>query len=214
MQPFKSWRDLWDLLRGRKRSTFGALVLALLGIAWWGLSQWRLLDWLLAKAASPWARWLFENAACLTALVALLILILVIVVRRPQRDLCDTWRERWRTRKFTSAGLNWQVVERGMEGEKATAVVRVTAVSELPMPLEVRVTCVPRHHSAGHKFFPDGPTHPELAGANFRHFSELGRTTAVVLTSPKLHPPACLDLRIRSVGNAAIEVLKVRRNPK
>lgn len=114
---------------------------------------------------------------------------------------------------LTDTGLSWKIVDRGMSGDQATAVLRVEAVGRIPQPLELYVTSVARIQSVSGRLIPD-PLKPtgEEPHAEMEIFCPAGdRTFQLKLIAPKLHPPAYLDILMHSEGNADIRVVRVQR---
>lgn len=123
---------------------------------------------------------------------------------------------RWRLSRYTSLGLNWKVYGHSLVAEKAVALLRITSTGELPQPLEIVIRCAGQIADVGPGFYPD-QTRP----GERDHTSDIEvpsaddkKVVSFVLRSPKLHPPGYLDVRLRSVGNAEIRVLEVKRNPE
>jgi hypothetical protein len=117
-----------------------------------------------------------------------------------------------------STGLNWKISSRTEIQGKAVASLRITPTSELPQPLELVVTCLGGIESIINVgFYPD-PTQPTEADRNAEaeipHHPVGQREVFLILRSPKLHPPSYLEVLLRSIGNAEIRVLTVRRNPE
>jgi hypothetical protein len=75
----------------------------------------------------------------------------------PTKD--DALTEGPEAKALTSRGLSWKVVNRSTIQEKAVALLRISATSELPQPLELYVKTPAQISTANAAFIPD-PTKP------------------------------------------------------
>ena len=152
-------------------------------------------------------------AFCLLVVVINYLLHVRIVWKREHRL---SWKRRRELSGYTSAGLDWKITGATEVGGKAVAILRVSPTSELPQPLELHITCLGGIEAVvGTSFYPDKVRVAESdPSAQFEipHHPSGQKDVFVTLRSPKLHPPSVLTIQLRSVGNAEIRVLTVKRS--
>jgi hypothetical protein len=110
---------------------------------------------------------------------------------------------------FTDAGLSWEMVDRVFVNEHTEVTLRIRptgAGDELPQPLGLLVTC------AGIQDVLTVKHHPSETD-DFDIYPPDNTRLILKLRSPRLYPPAHLDVRLRSKGTD-LTVMSVKRNPK
>jgi hypothetical protein len=142
----------------------------------------------------------------------ILMLFLNWLVRR------RTARRRDERSNYTDKGLSWKIIGHGLVQERAVAILRVTSTAELPQPMELAITCLGGVESIfGVDLYPN-PVRPtqrdEAAEIEIDHHPPGQKMVFLTLRSPKLRAPAYLDVHLKSVGNAEIRVLSVKRSPE
>lgn len=118
------------------------------------------------------------------------------------------------TPRTTDQGLSWEVVSRQLResDDRATAILHVTPLEELPQPLRLFITSEARLASPSVDYVSD-PARPARRDAEVEIVDPGGdKTVEFRLRAPKLHPPAYLVIGLVSMGNAEIRVKSVRRD--
>lgn len=195
------WRRAWDA------AAHGVAYYHLLGALVSGAA------WLLANLRG-WDRQI-AWAAALAFLYCLMVTGSAVAHHR-----WKSWRNThnvslgrwWELRRYTNAGLTWLLVGREEVDGRATATVRISPTSELPVPLKLEITCAGNLQGVIHaRLHP-----PEVDKYGDVHiYPTEGRNKGyVTLMSPRLHPPVYLEVKLLSAGNATINVTNVKRNPK
>jgi hypothetical protein len=174
--------------------------------------------------ATTWSTWLSAHqdlARWALVITAILAYAVTEVLRRhfiaTTRQRFAAWRERRKLRDWTSAGLNWEITGRGTMQSGATHAclsIRPVQDSELPQPLDFIVTCAGLIAEVSSRFYRDESRLEGESSGNVEIGRPEGKSVRLKLLSPKLLPPARLDLTVVSKGNAEVQVVDVRRAPK
>ena len=171
---------------------------------------------------AAWGTW-GALGALLAATVAVVGLAILLLLHRPR---AISWRprgigglrRRWRMRHWTSAGLNWRVLpeSHGVAPDgRMHAILSITPApgSELPQPLDFVVICAGLIAEVSSRFYFDQANPGGESSGDIEIDAPEGKSVRFKLVSPKLLPPARLDLTLHSKGNAEVKVVDVKRAP-
>jgi hypothetical protein len=192
----------------------------LAGLVWSVVGVAGNLDFLLQVSDSPTIRLLLRNPDTCLMVVGVLLLAFNLS-RQPLHAFSRAYgslRQRFKTRRWTDAGLSWTVGgHQLLKDGRMAAILAIAPIpgSELPQPLQVIVTCAGRIAEASSVFHIDADkaeTPPRSGDVEIGAPEE--KQIRLVLYSPKLLPPSRWDLTLISAGNTEVKVVELKRAPR
>lgn len=216
MNSHKDWRGLWSGFSEHPIRALTALFLSLAPL-WKLVSKASDTEFLLTFSQTKVGKFVLGHWDWLTMLLGFILLYFTLRPAKPAHaEIRPGLLRRWALRRYTTAGLSWRVFGHAEIQGKAVAILRITSSGDLPQPLEIVVTCLGGIESVGPSFHPDPVKPTERDADSDIEVEHPGgrRVVSFVLRSPKLQAPGFLDVTLRSIGNAEIRVIEVRRNPQ